>query len=264
MTGNTQHIIARLFNADSLEKVTVEQLQNITEEYPSFGVAHYLLSKKLQQENSNAFLEQTKKTALFFPNPFWLQSLLQQKNTTNSEKPGLPKNPITAIENNTEENTVAQAPVEENHLEQEPVLSAQQETASAPVTEEVLVFEPYHTIDYFASQGIKLVLDENPKDRLGKQLKSFTDWLKVMKKLPPKSRETEAAEAEANDTDSAVIESEAAHSVEGKEVLTEAMAEVLLKQGKIEKAAEVYNKLSLLYPDKSVYFAAKFEHLKVH
>ena len=48
----------------------------------------------------------------------------------------------------------------------------------------VLSFEPYHTVDYFASQGIKLSQEDNTKDKFGKQLKSFTEWLKSMKRLP--------------------------------------------------------------------------------
>jgi hypothetical protein len=40
------------------------------------------------------------------------------------------------------------------------------------------------------------------------------------------------------------------------------MAEVLLKQGKKESAIEVYNKLSLLNPSKTPYFAAKIEAIK--
>ena len=38
-----------------------------------------------------------------------------------------------------------------------------------------IVFTPYHMVDYFASQGIKLVLEDNPPDQFGKQLKSFTN-----------------------------------------------------------------------------------------
>ena len=51
--------------------------------------------------------------------------------------------------------------------------------------EQSLVFEPYHTVDYFASQGIKNVIDEKPKDRFSQQLKSFTEWLKTIRQLPP-------------------------------------------------------------------------------
>ena len=46
------------------------------------------------------------------------------------------------------------------------------------------------------------------------------------------------------------------------EVLTEAMAEVYEKQGKLDKATEIYLKLSLQNPSKSSYFATKIEQLK--
>ena len=128
---------------------------------------------------------------------------------------------------------------------------------TATATQDFL-FEPYHTIDYFASQGIKLTLDENPTDNLGKQLKSFTEWLKTMRRLPQKDREV-VPDRVAEEA----IQTIAAHSVQGKDVLTETMAEVLAKQGMREKARAVYEKLSLLNPDKSAYFAAKIEQLNI-
>jgi hypothetical protein len=125
-----------------------------------------------------------------------------------------------------------------------------------PATEQTFVFEPYHTIDYFASQGIKLTLEENPSDQLGKQLKSFTDWLKVMRRLPQKEREIIPDRASEQ-----TVQTIAAHSVIGREVVTETMAEVLAKQGMPERARAVYEKLSLLNPDKRAYFATKIEQL---
>jgi hypothetical protein len=127
-----------------------------------------------------------------------------------------------------------------------------------PAAKNDLLFEPYHTVDYFASQGIKLGKQEtDPKDKLGRQLKSFTDWLKTMKKLPQVSIDKILAENE----ESKVVE-DAIHSIENKEVITEAMAEVFEKQGMNDKAAEIYRKLSLLNPSKSAYFAARTEALK--
>jgi hypothetical protein len=122
-----------------------------------------------------------------------------------------------------------------------------------------IVFEPYHTIDYFASLGIKLNLDENPGDQLGRQLKSFTEWLKVMRRLPKKEAVVipdRVAEQEIRDI--------AEHSIERKEVVTETMAEVFVKQGMKDAARAVYEKLSLLNPDKRGYFAAKIEQLNIH
>ena len=132
---------------------------------------------------------------------------------------------------------------------------AQKQTVTA--TQDFL-FEPYHTIDYFASQGIKLTLEENPSDTLGKQLKSFTDWLKTMRRLPQKDREVVPDRAAEQ-----AVQTFAAHSVLGKDVVTETMAEVLAKQGMREKARAVYEKLSLLNPDKRAYFAAKIEQLNI-
>lgn len=40
------------------------------------------------------------------------------------------------------------------------------------------------------------------------------------------------------------------------------MAEAYIQQGKIAKARDIYEKLSLLNPSKNVYFAAKIESLK--
>jgi hypothetical protein len=120
-----------------------------------------------------------------------------------------------------------------------------------------LTFEPYHTIDYFASQGIKVKEEEKPKDRFSQQLKSFTEWLKAMKKLP----ETETTLPPATPDDPKVTKM-AEHSLVDRDVVTEAMADVWEQQGNREKAIETYSKLSLLNPSKSAYFAAKIEHLK--
>ncbi|MBS1975596.1 MAG: hypothetical protein JST13_14690, partial [Bacteroidetes bacterium] len=123
-----------------------------------------------------------------------------------------------------------------------------------------LLFLPYHTVDYFASQGIRFIAEESsPDDKLGQQLKSFTQWLKTMKKLPQHIDEKNIGPAE-----QAAIEGIAAYSVQQKEIVTEAMADVLVKQGKNEDAIVLYQKLSLLNPSKSAYFASKIEQLNSH
>ena len=125
--------------------------------------------------------------------------------------------------------------------------------------DDVLSFGAYYTIDYFASQGIKVSQEEDPNDKFGKQLKSFTQWLKTMKKFPQQTDESELEDDLERNT---LIESFAAHSLEQKEVITETMAEVLVKQGKKQRAIELYHKLSLLNPSKSAYFASLIAELK--
>jgi hypothetical protein len=137
-----------------------------------------------------------------------------------------------------------------------PSLISTKETFVQPQADE-LVFEPYHTIDYFASQGIKITGIVNSDDRFGKQLKSFTQWLKTMQRLPQAT-----IEKSLDDSGSEKVMAMAQTSLDSKEIITESMAEVLAKQGLTQRAREIYKKLSLLDPAKSHYFAAKIEDLK--
>ena len=58
------------------------------------------------------------------------------------------------------------------------------------------------------------------------------------------------------------VDAQATASVVPKEVVTEAMAEVLLKQGKLDQAIALYAKLTLLHPEKSVFFATQIQKIK--
>ncbi len=46
------------------------------------------------------------------------------------------------------------------------------------------------------------------------------------------------------------------------EIISETLAELMAKQGYTDKAIEMYNRLSLLFPDKNTYFARKIEDLR--
>jgi hypothetical protein len=125
-----------------------------------------------------------------------------------------------------------------------------------PGDKPVFTFEPFHTVDYFASQGIKLREEKLDNDQLGKQVKSFTQWLRSMKKIYVEEQK-ELGAIEEKEVQSIAIESN-----QQTEVVTETMAEVLAKQGKKAQALDLYRKLSLLHPEKSVYFASRIDELK--
>jgi hypothetical protein len=178
----------------------------------------------------------------------------------NKEVPVIEATPEINIEDDSQEQTFSEQ--EETTVAEPQVPDVTAELSKPEFKKEPepidngLVFEPYHTVDYFASQGIKLSQEEVPKDKFGKQLKSFTEWLKSMKKLPA------AEQAKPLDTVAEQkVEILAAHSVEAEEIYTETMAEVWMQQGNKEKAIEIYNKLSLLNPSKKAYFAAKINSL---
>ncbi len=269
----------------SLQECDTEELKQITQQNPYFGPASLLLTKKLKQEDVSAWEELAHKTSLYFHNPVWFDyvlnnTVIQENKITEQEiKPVYPaqvqETPVTheeVVEQNTEtieEAPAAESPVDIENNDEDEIPPDENTTDEMPIklpefkfepvdTEKAeLSFEPYHTVDYFASQGINVKDDEKPKSQFDRQLKSFTEWLKVLKKVPA----TEIAST-VSTQDESNVEKMAAISIDDREVVTETMAEVWEKQGNTKKATEVYHKLSLLNPSKSSYFAAKIEQLK--
>ncbi len=289
----------------SLYECDTEELKQVTNRYPFFGPARFLLAKKLKQEQSPVVDEHIQKASLYFQNPVWFDHLL---NETGIIETFIPEKHVTPVSVNEEEenaggSTVVSEEEEENEapiiieeeekavevpvvneevekVDEAPLVSEEDDKDEVPVDQDEaidekplelpkfkfepvdvsnteLTFEPYHTIDYFASQGIKVVEEVKPEDKLGKQLKSFTEWLKVLKKVPVSEIVSTVSQQ-----DEQKVEKLAEVSINDREVVTEAMAEVWEKQGNTSKAIEVYQKLSLLNPPKSSYFAAKIEQLK--
>jgi hypothetical protein len=266
MEQHIQSLVKHLFQKETLQEVTEDELRSFTETHPYSAVGQFLFAKKLQELQSDLLLAQAEKTSLYFHNPTWTSWLLTEDQADweavhpdqKSTSPEAVEETVTEPEPITKKEE--QAPMETKEgpiLPEQPATSNQESATSNQQPEEELVFQSYHTIDYFASQGIKLKAEDLTKDRFGKQLKSFTEWLRSMKRVTPTAISEEMDEVSRH-----AIQQFASHSVEGKEAETEAMAEVWVKQGNIEKAIDVYSKLSLLNPAKRAYFAARIEQLK--
>ncbi|MBO9631910.1 MAG: hypothetical protein J7578_02245 [Chitinophagaceae bacterium] len=184
-----------------------------------------------------------------------------------AHKAAIASQPVTGTKEENDTEAPKEGPKEEIHsavalaeavsaATEQPKEEAKAQT-NQPVINEV-GFDPYHTIDYFASQGIKLKLEELAKDKLGQQLKSFTEWLRSMKRVGPAAINGSTLD----DSTQQAIQSIADTSIEGKDIVTEAMAEVWVKQGNYRKAIAIYEKLSLQNPVKSPYFADRIQQLK--
>jgi len=279
MNVTLDHLANSFLHIDSVEQCNIQDLQKLADQYPYFGAVQLLLAKKLQAGNEDQYKKQLQKASLYFNNPLWMEQLLKETGTAaiipsatfddvEIKKPVIPETPVNAISKETEikaelliqeneelidDENQEPEPLEEVKFEGFPTLKM---TPVDPGNKE-LVFEPYHTVDYFASQGIKFSEEVIHQDKLDKQLKSFTEWLKVLKQTPV-SAITQLIEPASEQK----VEELAGQSIQDREVITEAMADVWKKQGNPDKAIEIYNKLSLLDASKRPYFAAKIEELK--
>jgi len=289
MKSNGQNIINELAVSLSLHDKTKDELKAITQRYPYFALSQFLLSNKMKNEQDEHGEKQMQKTAVYFSNPLWFQylttenepsteyssnerlSLVQQPDEDFLEPNAVAeddnlakeiKNPVAEYLNESAQNSEVETDemTEDEHEKLSKLIEQHLAEFKKPVEdngEVPIETKLYHTIDYFASQGIKLELGKISRDLFGMKVKKFTDWLKQIK------------QANQNPTDLGtdsetehLIEKIAQTSNETKDIVTETMAEVLLKQGKTEKAIQLYNKLSFLNPSKSTYFAAKINELK--
>ena len=297
MSERIHALAQRLLGKATIEECDLQEVKNLAQRFPYFAPAQFLLLEKLKQEDSEDYPAQLQKSILYYHDPLSFQYFIdsdrfytevpeeeigheeqeikhneQEIETPQSSHEALPieiiEQPIAdstnvAIESEPEIMQQAETPIDETQTEitapqrEEPQTQSSESQTPNPEPATGFTFEPYHTVDYFASQGIKLSQEEASKDKFGKQLKSFTEGLKTMKRIAP----TQMSQGIDDGTENKV-QHLANDSIHDSSVLTEAMAEVWIKQGNNQKALKIYEQLSLLNPSKKAYFATKIENLK--
>lgn len=235
MKDRLSMLTEHLFGKQTLSDCKLSDIKQLANQYPWMAAARVLLVKKLEEEKDAEWLWEWNKASSLFEDQLWLDFLLNEP-----------------AEANTIDSRVSKAAINSAASLASPMMASSTGVSSS----QEMVFEPFHTVDYFASQGIRFKPEEQPQDKLGKQLKSFTDWIKTMKKLPL----SEIGKS-VDPKEERKVEQLAGLSLEQQDVVTEAMAAIWVKQKNYAKAREVYHKLSLLEPAKSAYFASKINEL---
>lgn len=260
-------------------------LEEVTTEHPYFFAGHFL--KLLNNDDTGKDDSLIKKTALHINNESWLNFLLEGTATFSASNPFQKEaDTMEYVKLEVEEHIAStMQPMElqkeagiDNEITTDEDAAhavtierdAVSDKISSVLQEQLLVFEkaveadaiipietaPFYRVDYFASQGINL---ENPKaegDALDAKTRRFTDWLRHIRSINPNPTDlgTDAASEKK-------IVALAGLSIENPEIITEAMAQVLERQGKYQKAIRLYEKLSFLNPSKNAFFAAKIVEL---
>jgi hypothetical protein len=223
----------------SLEAIETEALEKYAMEHPYAPTIQFLLAKKYQLIASPLLTAQLYKATAYFPSSLHLHCLMNQLAQTEVNAPADAK--LNSLLNNQ----VAQFNEE---VDASDVLDYEKEITTSLQK------------DYFAAQGIELDLSKLPQDKFTQQLRSFTAWLKVIKN---KDGVDQLDQIGALGADQEQIIAQIAEKANiPADILTETMAEIWEKQGNLKKAIATYEKLSFIFPEKSVYFASRIEQLK--
>ncbi|MBN8667942.1 MAG: hypothetical protein J0M30_10600 [Chitinophagales bacterium] len=232
MKGALDQIAQSFFQRDSWDELSVADIKAMTDKHPYFSGGQVMLALKAKEAGDEHAEQLVLRASLYMANPLVFDQMIRNLEDTD------------------------QAWVNEESPEIRQILEREMEVAEEEVTE--IELAPQHTVDYFASQGIQ----DKPQgtaenDRFSHQLRSFTEWLKTLKKLTPDQPVPTHSAPEEEEKITHLAED----SLQEPEVLTEAMAEIWLKQGDGEKAKAIYHKLSLLNPAKSAYFASLIDKI---
>lgn len=223
----------------SLEDIDTDTLEKYALDYPYAPSLQFLLAKKYQMIASPLLDAQLSKTTAYFPSSFHVHYLMHQVAQNNEHTPA------DAKLNSLLDQQVAQF---NEKVDASATLDYEKETAASLQK------------DYFAAQGIELDLSKLPQDKFTQQLRSFTAWLKVIKNKDGVDQGDQIA-ALAPDQEQIIAQIAEKANIPA-DILTESMAEIWEKQGNWKKAIATYEKLSFIFPEKSVYFASRIEHLK--
>jgi len=284
MMKETDYMIQSLFQRESMDEMTLDELKSHAEAFPYSSIIQFLYTCKLKSQYHLDFPEAVSKTALFFDDSSWLNYQLreegekgnfrkilygsQHKDANEVEGLNLPAEDrgFEGLNLPAEGRGVEEVDFDENEggfhdpaivqaIEKIELQDPNTNPASGTNKDFDFQLTPYHTIDYFASLGIKINM-ENEKDELSLKVKSFTAWLKTMKRLQPGPETVTVKDIQS------ILNTQNDKENQPEAILTEAMAEVYLKQGLREKAIDVYDKLSLQNPLNSHKFADKISQIK--
>jgi hypothetical protein len=235
-------LINHLLNKSSR---SIAELKKLKESYPYFSMARILYLKELKGENEKLFQEEIKSNAVFISNRKQLFHLLN-----NFERSDI----ANSIQADTEK-------MIKLHSANNNLLDFSGTDVSTTDFKET-VSEDTRKENTESETKRELTQENSP---------SFTDWLDTVEiKNTEKDKfalidrfVTEDVGAIRADKKTMLQGDISKKSTEEDEsFITDTLARIYIKQGLYSKAIYAYEKLSLKYPEKSIYFASQIEEIK--
>ncbi|GMQ26599.1 hypothetical protein Aoki45_32820 [Algoriphagus sp. oki45] len=244
---NASQFLDLIQKSDRLEKSDYLQLRKIQDNFPYFQISHVLACRYELGKNPELTPSHLGHAALTSPDRVWLKALL--------EKP-------------SQKSDVKTPAIKEDLLPEEPKAGSSdpiQRTESLKKLGDQLKGNPAPPLDKPKVKKRKPPKDElietikrkEKKEIVADKTKEQIDLIKAFSKKSIKLATIKEIEANQNTENLAEASTKLDESL-----ITESFAKLLIRQGKKDKAVEIYEKLSLKFPEKRAYFADLIENLK--
>ena len=252
-------------NPAALNERTLGELREILDEFPYFQSAHLLYIRNLQNESNFRFSSQLKICTLYATDRTILYHLLNPK----LEKKQTPENQLEMHAITGKKDLpfleLSDDPTEKSEMPDESFTAMAENTGKGhfdllnfeltdrPYTLEGIENEPEKPL----AELVKQINHQSSVEEKGNQYEKKTVLIDRFIKDNPafSAKHSEASEI------SERINKHIDRVGENDEFITETLARIYVKQGLYQKAIQSFQKLSLKYPEKSVYFARQIEEV---
>lgn len=291
MSMNREQMMRYLDDPTLLNEKSLGELKEILDEFPFFQTAHMLYARNLLNEKSFRFTNQLKVAAASVTDRSMLYFLLNPKarqetegEVQEQEMVEMPPQPVVSspekeeVEVATDEEDgffelaeeVAQtqpekeSPVEDTTTEED--ISPKQPQKSFDLLDFDLMEPSFYQLDEDVSSIKGLSELSKSINRNAKKGNQSTEESKEKEEskdnLIDKFLETKPTISPAKNGDGQQKDISERSAEETDEFMTETLAHIYVKQGYYEKAIKAFQKLSLKYPEKSIYFARQIEDVR--
>jgi len=265
---DSKQLIGYMTQPERLKGEAVKEMEQLVADYPYFGIGQTLLAVAYQNNTDDRYESQLKRTAALMPNRDRLRLFtLIAKHRWESE-PEIPALPD-------------EIPPTDNVFSNIELIETVEEQSSGIIQKKVFIIPEINLSGSHEELTAEMALLEEKRKSLD-ELKAI-----IAKRLKEIEEEKQRKESEQSQPkkltrkeliDKFILEnpsisrpkaefynpiSVAQNSIIDQEnIVSETLARIYEKQGYIEKAISIYEKLRLHYPEKSRYFAAQIKRLQ--
>ena len=271
---DSKQLIGYMTQPEWLKGDAVKEVEQLVADYPYFAIGQTLLTIAYQNTDDDRYESQLKRTAAIMPNRDKLRLFTLIARHRWESEPELPALPDEIVPEN---DTVPSDNVFSNI---EPI-EAKDEQNTGIIREKVFIIPEIDLSGSHEELSAEMALLEEKRKSLDELKAIIANRLKELE-AEKQRKETEEAKPKKLSRkeliDKFILEnpsisrpkaefynpiSVAQNSIIDQEnIVSETLAKIYEKQGYIDKAISIYEKLGLKYPKKSRYFAAQIERLR--
>ena len=261
---DSKQLIGYMTRPERLKDEAVKEVEQLVADYPYFAIGQTLLTIAYQNTNDNRYESQLKRTATLVPNRDKLRLftlIARHRLESEPEIPALPDEmaPAENVPSKTESAEQNSNIIREKvFIIPEIDLSGSQEELSA---EMALLDEKRKSLDELKAiiaNRLKEIEDEKHRKEAEQPKTKKLSRKELIDKFILENPSISRPKAEFYNPISVAQNS----IIDQENIVSETLAKIYEKQGYLDKAISIYEKLSLKYPEKSRYFAAQIEQIE--